>query len=93
MKTICFDYDGSYTEFPTLFIKMMAEAKKQGHDVIMATMRHRSEKDCILESIEKMYPVFYTGRVGKLKFLSQRGIIVDLWIDDQPHFIVQDAFS
>lgn len=92
MKTICLDYDGSYNTFPELFDLIVKKALADGHLVILATMRYEAEKDDGLVQIEKKgVRLIFTGRMGKKKYLARIGIKPDLWIDDNPEWILHDA--
>lgn len=41
---IALDYDGTFTEDPTLWVSFIAMAQAHGHDVIGVTMRYEFEK-------------------------------------------------
>ena len=91
MKTICLDYDGSYNVFPELFDMIIKEFAKKGHKVILATMRYPQEEDSGLKELSGKIKIYYTGRRAKLTYLKNIGIEPDLWIDDRPDFILNDA--
>lgn len=92
MKIICLDYDGSYTDFPTLFDVIIDTATKQGHKVILATMRYEEEKDGVLKKLEKkLDKIYFTGRKAKQPYLASLGVYPDLWLDDNPRWILNDA--
>jgi len=62
--------------------------KAAGHEVIIVTMRHEHEPvdmrmDCM---------VYYTCRKAKRPFMQSLGIKIDVWIDDNPHWIDQDSY-
>lgn len=57
-------------------------------------MRHKQEGKEVEEALTKRVDgIFFTGRKGKQKFMFDRGISIDVWIDDMPIFVVQDAAS
>lgn len=92
MPIICLDYDGSYNRFPELFDVIIKKSKSLGYDVIMATMRYEGEKDSGLECLEKVLDkIIYTNRKSKKDFLESIGIKPDIWIDDNPKWILNDA--
>ena len=91
MKTICLDYDGSYNVFPELFDMIIKQCLKQGYKVILATMRYPQEEDSGLRELSKKIKIYYTGRKAKFIYLKNIGIEPDLWIDDRPDFILNDA--
>ena len=85
---IALDYDGTYTADPVLWDGFIGYAKAAGHTVVMATMRHEPE-----EPIEHEVDcrVIYTGRQAKRAYLAAFGIAPQIWIDDNPFWIYQDA--
>lgn len=86
---IALDYDHTYTADPDLWNTFITKAKANGHSVIIATFRYPQEPiyDSVREKVDK---VFYTSRQGKMKFINDRGLYVDIWIDDAPHTILRD---
>ncbi len=74
---IALDYDGTYTRDPELWNAFIRAAEANGHHVTCVTMRYPEE------AIDMPIPVIYTSRQAKMGFFS-----ADIWIDDQPHFLV-----
>jgi DNA-binding LacI/PurR family transcriptional regulator len=95
LKTICIDYDGSFTDFPELFDRIIRSCKGLGYCIILATMRYPDEEDHGLKFIKEQYgiDIIYTSRLAKKPFLACRNIHPDLWIDDQPEWIIHDAIK
>ena len=91
MKTICVDYDGTLSDFYEYLEPMMEKMLKDGINVIVCTMRYEEEQTPVLEKIAKFYPVHYSGRKAKEQYLLEKGIVVDLWIDDKPFWIYQNS--
>lgn len=90
---IALDYDGTYTEHPELWDDFIKTAKFLGHRVICCTMRHettegREVKDALGDKVER---IVFTGRVSKATALLAIGLKPNIWIDDSPHWIFQDA--
>jgi hypothetical protein len=83
---ISLDYDGTYTEDPVLWDSFIKLAVVRGHKVTCVTMRHGRD-----EKIEIGCPIIYTDRLAKLEAVAIRGIKIDVWIDDSPHWIFSDA--
>ncbi len=88
---ICVDYDGTFNAIPELLTDFIVAAKKSGHRVICATMRYEHEGKEVLESIGKLCEVIFTSRKAKLSFLKEQGIEPDIWIDDNPAWLLMDA--
>lgn len=82
---IALDYDGTYTRAREFWDGVIESAKGRGIEFVCITMRSPDE------GIQMPCPIFYTSREGKLFWCARRGLKVDVWIDDQPEFIVMDA--
>ena len=82
---IALDYDGTYTEDPDLWDRFIQSAKERGHRIICVTMRYPGEPVGTI-GIE----VIYTSRRAKKPHLEAAGVSVDIWIDDNPHWILLD---
>jgi hypothetical protein len=85
---IALDYDGTYTADPVMWDQFCDAAHAKGHEVVMVTMRHPSEG---LPEAPGVNSMIYTSRKAKRPFMEALGIPVDIWIDDQPHWIYQDS--
>jgi hypothetical protein len=83
---ISLDYDRTYTKDKELWNRFIEDATKCGHEVICLTMRYPTEpiKDIPCE-------IIYTSRKAKLKWAESNGIAVDIWIDDKPSWLFDDA--
>lgn len=82
---IALDYDGTYTADPWLWETFCRTAIGAGHEVVCVTMRYPTEP------IEVFIPVIYTSRQAKVAFMEGRGEKVDIWIDDSPRWLLNDA--
>jgi hydroxymethylpyrimidine pyrophosphatase-like HAD family hydrolase len=91
MKTICLDYDGTYTELPELMNMIIDYGSKHNIQVILATMRYPEEIDDGLKELQKKIDVYFTCRNAKQNYLLLQGINPDIWVDDSPKWIVFDA--
>ena len=88
------DYDNTYTRDPKLWDAFIRESRLRGHKVYIVTMRYDND----VEDFEvktaldgKTDGLFFTCRMGKRTFMYDCGIRIDVWIDDQPDFIIMDA--
>lgn len=77
---IALDYDGTYTADPGLFDSFIKMAHERGHEVICVTMRYPEE------SIQMPCSIVYTSRKAKAVAFA-----ADLWIDDSPHWLLNDS--
>jgi hypothetical protein len=92
---ICIDYDGTYTCDPVLWDTFISTAKKAGHRVICATMRYEiSEGEPVKKALAHLVEaIYFTDRKGKQPWLAARGVLPDVWIDDSPTWLLNDAAS
>ena len=91
-KIVCIDYDGTYTEFPELLDLIIFYCKSHHVKVILCTMRHKHEIDSHLESvIEKVDETYFTDRNAKIPYLNNLGIFPDIFIDDNPKWLISNA--
>ena len=77
---IALDYDKTYTEDPALWERFIKDAERSGHSVTIVTMRRPDE------TLTVDHPIVYTSRQAKSKYFK-----ADVWIDDSPHWVYQDA--
>jgi hypothetical protein len=78
---LALDYDNTYTQDPVLWDGFILAARSRGHAVKIVTMRYPSEP-VEVPGVD----VVYTSRQAKKHFMA-----ADVWIDDTPAFIFQDA--
>lgn len=93
---IALDYDGTITADPQLWAQFVQAAQAAGHKVWVVTMRYPSEFVTMLpfwQSLvnEKRIEVIYTRRKPKRPVCEQRGIFIDVWIDDTPRAVNESA--
>lgn len=79
------DYDNTYTLDPAFWDLFCIAAIGAGHEVVCVTMRHPDEP------IEMPCEVIYTSRRAKVPFMEERGVKVDVWIDDAPHWLLTNG--
>lgn len=88
---IALDYDKTYTRDPKLWDKFIDSAHNSGHKVICITMR----KPNLAEEIDRtnfvVDQLYYTSRKAKLIWAKANNIEVDIWIDDKPGWLFDDA--
>lgn len=88
---IALDYDKTYTADRALWGKFCALCEKAGHEVICITMRYNNDEERI--SNLPVNKIYYTGRKAKLIWAKNNNIHVDVWIDDNPGWLFDDAAS
>lgn len=91
---IAIDYDKTYTEDPGLWDRFISDAKESGCDVICVTLRYESEGKEVQNALgDKVGKIVFTGRKAKGPYLAGFGVKPNIWIDDNPTWIVWDADS
>jgi predicted peptidase len=90
---VSLDFDGTYTEDPQLWNTLIDAAKLSGHTVYGVTMRYPAEcrGHVLIEEFALRTKLITTSRKAKKAFVQQLGIHIDVWIDDRPDFIFNDA--
>ena len=88
---ISLDFDGTYTEDPQLWDAWIKNALSRRHNVFLITMRHETEANAAIKKLGTTIPLIFTGRRAKQAFVNQIGLHIDVWIDDNPHWILQDS--
>lgn len=86
------DWDGTVTSDPVFWLLWCILAKQRGHKVYIVTMRYPSEcveiPSLFLENVEGIYP---TSREPKQQHMLKHDIVINVWIDDNPKAVYQDA--
>ena len=91
---IAFDYDDTFTRDPDAWTAALSAMKQAGHQIIGVTMRYPEEaRGMSMRYVALCDKLFFTSRKAKWYFLQERGIKVDVWIDDSPHWIMRDALA
>jgi len=89
---ICIDYDGTYTRMPELLDCIIKKSRELGYHIILATMRYSHEVDENFSNLMgRCDNVFFTGRQAKLPYLLEQGVKPDLWIDDNPIWLLNNS--
>lgn len=85
--TIAIDFDGTYSADPTLWDAFITHAKSRGHKVICVTARRETEEN-VAECDVPGVLTYFTSLSPKDWYMRERGIVVDIWVDDDPKVIV-----
>lgn len=89
---IALDFDETYTLDPTLWDVFINAAVRKGHKVFCVTMRNDDEMMEVYSQLNgKVNAIFNTSRHAKLPYMNKVGIKIDVWIDDRPDFILNNA--
>lgn len=86
------DFDKTYTLDPELWNAFIVAARARGHQVICVTMRYHQEGDDVRMMLGDLVDdIIFTKRKAKSPYVDNRGLQIDVWIDDSPHWILLDA--
>ncbi|MCW5156378.1 HAD family hydrolase [Burkholderia cenocepacia] len=88
---VALDFDGTFTEDPEAWHVVIDLFLKRGHSVFLVTMRHPNEANRAMKDLAKKITVIFTSRQAKKKFVEEQGIKINVWIDDNPHWILEDS--
>jgi hypothetical protein len=89
---IALDYDHTFTEDPEGWLEAMKIMRMRGHLIYGVTMRYDTETAGMSERyLAACDKIFFTGRCAKQPFMAARGIQVQVWIDDMPQWVLNDA--
>lgn len=97
MLTIAIDYDGTLDRIGYALSPFVERCREAGWRVLVVSSRmcectpDGKCENCsdLKAAAEYVGPVILTSGVAKKWFLEQRGIKVDIWIDDEPESILQ----
>jgi hypothetical protein len=86
---IALDFDDTYTADAKLWEQFISLAESAGHRVVMVTCRRDTDEnreECLIQSLPT-HAHYFTGLSPKRWFMEQRGVKVDIWVDDMPESI------
>lgn len=89
MKHIAIDWDETFTADPELWQAFIKLAEERGHRVYCVTCRRDTEENREIVRVESLpaYRHYFTGLSPKRWFMEQRGIQIDIWVDDHPESV------
>ena len=91
-KMIALDYDGTYTADPEMWLAFVILARQRGHNVLLVTMRYPNEGNSICEQLKlAVNGIIFTSRKAKVPYMEALCVKVDMWIDDQPRWLLNDS--
>lgn len=91
---IAIDFDGTLTADPFLWSGFIHTAREVGHKVFVVTARrdteeNREELKEWMEAHGIKASVLFSSLGSKIALMKDRGIRVDIWIDDDPATLVR----
>lgn len=91
-KIVAFDFDETISDNESAWLAVMQLLERRGYHCIIVTWRKPTEWPEDLQMfVDKGYKVYYTSRQAKQAYMAKQGIKVNIWIDDNPFAILNDA--
>lgn len=92
--TIAIDFDNTLTAAPVMWSMFIRLAKVHGHRVCVVTARRETQEnvgliDAFMQQHRCVVPLYFTSLGSKLDAMRERGVNVDIWIDDDPERLVK----
>ena len=95
------DWDDTITRDPDTWFNVVSLLKAQNHKVFIVTARYPATnidgirinecRDIPKKWLDLVDGLYATGRQAKAPFMLSRGILIHVWIDDQPSSIYQNS--
>ncbi len=86
------DYDNTYTRDPVFWDAFISMAKLHGHRVYCVTMRTPAEGEEVRRYLShQVEQIIFTSRQNKHDVCFAYRVSIDVWIDDMPYFILNNA--
>lgn len=86
---IALDYDDTFTRDPQGWVEAINVLKDRGHTVYGVSMRYDAEMSSMDKAYLKLVDKLYlTQRRKKREYMDNLQVMIDVWIDDTPEFIV-----
>lgn len=88
--TIALDYDDTFTRDPAFWTAVVDAGRKFGHKFVCITARrdtfdNRAE---LSNALPAGVDAYFSYDEPKSDFARRKGIVVDVWVDDLPGWIV-----
>lgn len=91
-KVVAFDFDETISDNEIAWLGVMQLLERSGYHCIICTWRKSTEWPEDLQMfVDKGFKVYYTSRQAKQVFMAKQKIRVDIWVDDNPFAILNDA--
>ena len=93
MATIAIDYDDTFTLDPVAWFSVVCVLQAHGHRVVCVTARRNviERRQEVEQAMPAGVDVFCVFDQPKRSAMRERGISVDVWIDDRPEVIPDPA--
>jgi hypothetical protein len=88
---IALDFDDTFTRDPEFWLKFVLLCRNHGHNIYCVTARSAQQADEVFDELGQFIGrdrCFFTDMQAKKPFMFKQGISIDVWIDDNPWFII-----
>jgi hypothetical protein len=86
------DYEGTFARDTVLWGLLITQMKIRGHRIYLFTLKTTTEAASIPASAtSQMTATYATSRRSKEDYARSRGIVIDVWIDNNPKSIYNGA--
>ena len=91
-KIVAFDFDETISDKPNTWLNVMLALERAGYHVIVVTWRGPTDwPEDLAFLVDRGFKVYYTSRQAKQPYMISKGIKVDIWVDDNPYAILNNA--
>jgi len=89
---IALDWDDTFTADPEGFKAIIRCFQSLGHSVIIVTLRDNQDTDDRMSELRDKYgvEVIFCAGQSKERIIRELGLQINIWIDDNPRYIVND---
>jgi hypothetical protein len=90
------DFDDTYTRDPEGWNEFIHNFTSRGHTIYCTTFRFPEQSQQVYDSIGKVIGndnCHFTAYTAKRQYMQSKGIMIDVWIDDQPILIDAGAYQ
>ena len=88
---IALDFDDTFTRDPEFWLKIVLLCRQSGHQIYCVTARDQNGSQEVYDELGQFIGkenCFFTNMQGKRSYMFRQGIIIDVWIDDNPGMIL-----
>lgn len=88
---IALDFDDTFTRDPDFWLNFILMCRNKKHTVYCVTARSTRDSAEVFDALGQFIGeenCYFTGMRAKKRFMFEQGISIDVWIDDNPFFIV-----
>jgi hypothetical protein len=91
MMNIALDFDDTFTRDPDFWLKFVLLCRQSGHQIYCVTARDQNGSQEVYDELGQFIGkenCFFTNMSAKKSFMWRKGISIDVWIDDNPWYIL-----